>query len=148
MCRVGRAGRVAVVALWLSLMVGCSEKPVGAVVTDTPRREWMSPVTITYTNTDSLAVCNLAIVARVESGLVEKAFGLQVCLTAPSGRYFKSEVVLRAERRHSGGSFTELRSGWIEKGQLAEVGDYILTLTPVDTLSGVWSVGADIVDAQ
>ena len=148
MCRVGRVGVVAVVALWLSLMVGCSEKPVGAVVADTPRRDWNTPVTIAYTASDSLSEYNLGVVARVENGLFEEALALQVRLTAPSGRYFQSELQLWAENRHSGGSFTELRAEWIQKAQLIEKGDYIFTLTPMESISGVWTVGVEIEEAR
>ncbi len=136
---------------WLSIvavaltMVACSERPVGAAVTDTPRGEWLAGarVEVRYENCDTLSLYDVAVVVRREASATEVAMPLRVRCTSPSGVTFESGVVV-PEESHRGGSFTESVGAWIEDAHFAESGEYLFTFTPESDLRGVWSVGVEL----
>lgn len=132
----------AIVAVMVS-MVACEERPVGAVVADTPRDGWSAGevVEMRYDNCDSLTLYDVGVVARRQVNDHNGAIPLTVAVTSPSGATYKSEVVLVPNGRSKGGSFVELSAGWIEDARLGEIGDYTFTLTPTTNLKGVWTAG-------
>jgi hypothetical protein len=134
---------IVLVALWA---VGCTPKPEGAVVADTPRRGWEphEEVAIIYDNTDTLSLYNVGVALRVESSRVEGPVSLKVECESPLGSRFESSVVLRAEGVHSGGSFTEIKAPWVEKALFGESGEYLFILTPEQELKGVWMAAITI----
>lgn len=134
---------IAIVAL---LAVACSERPVGAVVTDTPRTEWSAEevAELCYTNNDTLSLHNLAVVARWEAAHAEEALPLRIEVQSPSGATFGGEVVLTPSDKHRGGSFVEFSAAWIEDACFVEVGDYRFLLTPCQPTDGVWNVGVRV----
>lgn len=134
---------IAVVAM---LTVACSERPVGAVVTDTPREVWHEgeSVELSYDNRDTLSLFTLGVVARREVSYGGVALPLTVAVTAPSGLHFAGEVVLLPNDKHRGGSFVELRAAWISEARLGEEGTYRFRITPQSPLQGVWTVGVSV----
>lgn len=139
--------KVVLVAIMAVMAVACSLKPEGAIVVDTPRGGWSlgEEVTLDYENLDSLSLYRLGVALRVESGKVEGPVTLRVGCVSPSGAYFESPVTLQAEEVHSGGSFTEIESPWVEGARFTEGGDYLFILTPEQELEGVWMAGVTIV---
>ena len=139
--------RWGVVVVLLAMMVaGCSPKPIGAIVADTPREEWKSDrvVALHYDNNDTLSLRTLGMVARVESGAAEEKIDLVVECESPTGKSFESKVVLTPKSGQRGGSFREYEAEWVEDAQLFESGDYEFRVAPVGSLRGVWSVGITI----
>lgn len=135
---------IVLVALWA---VGCTPRPEGAVVADTPRGGWHfgEEVAIDYTNSDTLSLYNVGVALRMESGKVDSApMTFQVGCVAPSGAFFSSDVVLQAKEVHSGGSFTEIKTLWVENALFGESGDYTFILTPGLDVEGVWMAGVTI----
>lgn len=137
--------RLAIAAV-ACMTISCGVKPIGAVVADTPRAEWHEgeSVELCYSNSDTLGIYNLGVVARQEAGSVASALPLRIAVQAPSGLCFEGAAVLSPTERHKGGSFVELSAGWIEGARLGEVGDYTFTLTPQQTTSGVWTAGVTV----
>lgn len=143
--------RVGVVVALLALMVaGCSPRPVDAIVADAPREGWHEGknLSLGYNNSDTIAPYNLGVVARVESASAKESISLVVGCTSPSGVSYQSEVVLTAEEGQRGGSLKEYRGRWIEQATFAESGEYTFSLTPVESLQGVWNVGVTIEQAK
>lgn len=135
-----------VIALVALVAAGCTLRPEGAVVADTPRGTWEphEEVAIFYDNADTLSLYNVGVALRVESGRVEGPVSVGVECESPSGKRFASSVVLRAEEVHSGGSFTEIRAPWVEQALFDERGEYLFLLTPEQTLRGVWMAAITI----
>ncbi|MBR5830922.1 MAG: hypothetical protein IKY63_06640 [Tidjanibacter sp.] len=136
---------LAIVAL--AVLVGsCTERPVGAVVADTPRGRWHSgeSIEVGYDNRDTLSLYDLAVVVRGQASSAQEAMPLRVRCTSPSGVSFESGVVILPEERHGGGSFAESEGAWIRDARLAEMGEYRFAFTPECDLAGVWSVGMKI----
>lgn len=139
-------------SLWLAIValavvtVGCSERPVGAVVADTSRTLWRAGegIELRYENHDTLAHYDLSVVVRREASRAEGAMPLMVRCTSPSGVSFESFVVVTPVERHAGGSFEEPSVLWVTDAQLHEEGDYLFTITPTSDLRGVWSVGVEL----
>lgn len=126
--------------------VACSERPVGAVIVDTPRSVWHTgeSVEVRYDNSDTLALYNVGVVARQQTNDHSGAFPLSVVVTTPSGVVYGGEVILTPNGRNKGGSFVELSAEWVESARLGESGEYVFALAPQCDLSGVWSVGVQI----
>lgn len=126
--------------------VSCSERPVGAVVADTPRTEWTAEESaeMCYTNCDTLSLHNLAVVARCEAAHAKELLPLRVEVQSPSGVCYAGEVVLTPSARHTGGSFVELSADWIEEARFMELGDYHFWIAPSQPSKGVWSVGVRV----
>lgn len=142
---------------WLSIVVavamlavGCSERPVGAVMTDTPRDLWQmgESVSVVYENSDTLTRHTLGVVVRQEASRMEGAITLLVRCISPSGVSFESPVVVPAEERHSGGSFAESAGEWVNDARFEEQGEYTFTLTPTSDLRGVWMAGVELKVAE
>lgn len=139
--------RVVFVALVALMAVACSPKPEGAIVVDTPRSGWLmgEEVTLDYENSDSLSLYNLGVALRMESGKVEGPVTLHVGCVSPSGGYYGSDVILHAEEVHSGGTFTEIETPWVNDACFMESGEYLFILSPMDeSLDGVWMAGVTI----
>lgn len=124
--------------------VSCSERPVGAVVADTPRAEWCDAVEVCYDSDDTLSLHNLAVVARCEAAHAKELLPLRVEVQSPSGVSYAGEVVLTPSARHTGGSFVELSADWIEDARFMELGDYHFWIAPSQPSKGVWSVGVRV----
>ena len=139
----------AIVAVAMA-MVACSERPVGAVVADTPRSVWHTAesVEVRYDNSDTLALYDVGVVARQQTSDNRGAIPLQVVVTTPSGSTYGGEVILTPSGRNKGGSFVELSSEWIEGARFGEVGEYVFALAPVSDLKGVWNVGLQIQNSK
>lgn len=137
---------------WLTIVVvacvslSCSQKPVGAVVADTPRSAWNPEecVEVRYGNCDTLSLYEVTVVARRQASDGDGAVPLRVVATTPSGATFGGEVILAPRERHKGGSFVELSAEWIKEAQLGEIGEYVFALSPITELEGVWTVGVQI----
>lgn len=137
---------------WLTIVavacvaLSCSLKPIGAVVADTPRAEWLAGegVELRYENDDTLNLRNVGVVARWEIGDANGELPLRVAAQSPSGVRYEGEVVLQPTERHKGGSFVEFSTEWIEGALLGESGEYVFTLSPATTVRGVWTVGVKI----
>lgn len=136
---------IGVVAL---LAVGCSERYVGAAVADTPIAEWSAEedVVLHYTNSDTLSLYNLSVVARRKASFSKEVLPMTVEVQTPSGVRYGGEVVLVPTHRHLGGSFVELAAEWVEDALLAEEGDYLFTVAPCRPTDGVWNVGIRLVN--
>ena len=126
--------------------VACSERPVGAVIVDTPRSVWHTgeSVEVRYDNSDTLALYNVGVVARQQTNDHSGAFPLRVAVTTPSGVVYGGEVILTPNGRNKGGSFVELSAEWVESARLGESGEYVFVFVPQSDLSGVWNVGMQI----
>ena len=135
----------AIVAVAMAV-VACSERPVGAVIVDTPRSVWHTgeSVEVRYDNSDTLALYNVGVVARQQTNDYSGAFPLRVVVTTPSGVVYGGEVILTPNGRNKGGSFVELSAEWVESARLGESGEYVFALAPQCDLSGVWNVGVQI----
>ena len=129
------------------LTTACVERPVGAVVVDTPRVMWGAgeSVSVAYENGDTTQLYNVGVVLRREAAEADEGVTLEVEVVSPSGVRFSSPVVIPAVEHHSGGSFVEISGEWVESARLGEVGEYRFTLTPTKDLKGVWTVGVKIV---
>ncbi len=138
------------IVLLAILATSCVEKPIGAVVVDTPRGMWHEGegVSVVYENMDTTSLYNLGVVLRREAGEAEESVRLSVAAVSPSGVRFESEVVVPAVARHSGGSFAESAGEWVEDARFGEVGEYNFTLTPTKDLKGVWTAGVKIVSNE
>ena len=125
------------------LVTSCVEKPIGAVVVDTPRGVWSEGegVSVAYENRDTTSLYNVGVVLRREAGEAEESVRLSVSAVSPSGVGFESVVVIPAVERHSGGSFAESAGEWVEDARFGEMGEYRFTLTPTKNLKGVWTAG-------
>lgn len=135
----------AIVAVAMAV-VACSERPVGAVIVDTPRSVWHTgeSVEVRYDNSDTLALYNVGVVARQQTNDHSGAFPLRVAVTTPSGVVYGGEVILTPNGRNKGGSFVELSAEWVESAQLGESGEYVFVFVPQSDLVGVWNVGVQI----
>lgn len=132
---------IAVVAL---LLGACTERPVGAAVTDTPRVGWSDAVEVRYESGDTLSLFAVGFVVRQEAGHSEGVVPLRVVATAPSGVSVEGAVVLTPSDKHRGGSFVELSARWVEDARFGEVGDYRFSIAPQQPTDGVWSVGVRV----
>ncbi|MBO7299908.1 MAG: hypothetical protein J6U53_00690 [Tidjanibacter sp.] len=132
------------------LATSCVEKPIGAVVVDTPRGVWHNgeSVSVAYENSDTTSLYNVGIVLRREAGEADESVRLSVAVSSPSGERFESDVVIPAVERHSGGSFAESAGEWVEDARFGEEGRYDFTLTPTKDLKGVWTVGVKVVNNE
>lgn len=128
------------------LATACVERPVGAVVVDTPRVVWGAgeSVGVAYENGDTTALYNVGVVLRREAAEAVEGVALAVEVVSPSGVRFASPVVIPAVERHSGGSFAESSGEWVESARFGEVGEYLFTLTPTKDLKGVWTAGVKV----
>ncbi len=142
-----RVGLKSAVIAAMLMLAACSERPVGAVVADTPRDVWHAgeEVELRYESCDTLSLYDLSIVVRREANRAsEGSVSVRVQCTSPSGVDFESPVVILPEERHRGGSFAENLGEWIRGARFAEEGDYLFTITPTSDLQGVWSVGVKV----
>lgn len=142
--------RLLLIMLIAFLATACAERPVGAVVVDTPRVLWGAGegVSVAYECDDTTALYNVGVVLRREAAEAEEGVTLAVEVVSPSGVRFASPVVLPAVERHSGGSFAESSGEWVESARFGEMGEYIFTLTPTKDLKGVWTAGVKIVSNE
>ncbi len=138
------AVRVAVATLAL-VATGCTEKPVEATVVETPRKGWSEVVEVKCSNSDTLSLKNIGVILRVENVAAERGVRIAVGCTSPAGVQFADTLVVMAEKRNSGGSFTDYGSEWIERARLSEQGEYLFTIAPVEPTFGVAMAGVTIV---
>lgn len=142
--------RLLPIVLIVLLATACAERPVGAVVVDTPRSMWGAGegVSVAYENGDTVSLYDLGVVLRREAAEAKESVELSVEVVSPSGVKFVSPVVIPAVERHSGGSFAESLGEWVECARLGEMGEYRFTLTPTKDLKGVWTAGMKIVSNE
>lgn len=128
------------------LATACAERPVGAVVVDTPRGVWYEgeSVGLEYENSDTVGLYNVGVVLRREAPKSDESVKLAVRVESPSGKRYDNFVVLPVVERHSGGSFAESTGEWVESALFGELGIYRFTLTPTKDLKGVWTAGVKV----
>ncbi len=105
--------------------------------TDVSPVDWSEPAEIRYTNRDTLSVRDLALVFR-HNNFNQLGGDFVVGVVSPTGVEVREDVsvVLNAALR-------ETRVPFRRRVMLSESGDYVFTITPLQSLCGVWSVALE-----
>lgn len=126
----------------LLLTAGCSV-PTEVHVTDTASESWSEAAELEWTNTDTLALRDLALVLRTDDRFGEDTLTLYLGFTPPDSlRRYTERVVFRIPRYRTA---TAVRSENIlpyrTAVRLADSGRYRLCIAPARTVRGVEAVG-------
>ncbi len=132
-------------ALWMTLPFCLASCVSGyeVVAADVPPAGWNEPVTLLYSNTDTLTLKDVSLTLRhsVEVSPSEGDFLVETVSPSKAGSY--STIRMKLDSPVSGNNLYEtsvpLRGGV----RLSETGDYVFTVTPLQDMRGVWSVAID-----
>ncbi len=113
------------------------------VAADVSPAGWSEPVTLLYSNTDTLTLKDVSLTLRhsVEVSPLESGFLIETVSPSKAGSY--SNLRMKFSSPVSGNNLYEtsvsLRTGML----FSESGDYVFTVTPMQEVSGVWSIAID-----
>ncbi len=134
------------VAVW-AVSVGCMSNFESASADVSPKG-WEAPAEMVYTNRDTLSKRMASLFLRHDSKMSSGRYAVE--FRAPSGKIASRDTVwVEIPQRHSFSIPPSMsisvsanwRLSYFGRIGLAEEGDYLVTITPLQITAGVWSVG-------
>ncbi len=113
-----------------------------SIAADVSPEGWSEPVEMRYSNTDTLARKELGLALLHASVLAETGGRFVVEITSPTRNVTRDTLTVRILPVAGGNELMETRATPLEVC-FSEEGDYLLTVTPLKRVYGVWSVGID-----
>lgn len=138
-CRIVAACTAATVLLSVARCMSDSE----SMVADVSPEGWKEPVEMRYHNTDTLAVKELSLAIRhgAEAGDIDGRYIVETL--SPWGKLscdtLTINIVSDYERKKTGEA-----SSAPAHITFSETGEYRFTVTPMQSYSGIWSVGIEV----
>ena len=130
-----------VVTVWM--MCSCMSHHTSAVV-DTPPEKWYSAVQLDYPNCDTLENRNVNLLTFYSTDS-PKSITLVVEVTSPDGYKAIDTVTCNLPKEKHGRNYFEQQTTFRTGTVMRHTGNYKVTITPTDTLRGVWAVGLNTI---
>jgi hypothetical protein len=142
--RVNKFGRMFAMGAFCALacLPSCLS-PHDNVAVDVNPAGWQEPAVLTYLNTDTLTLKEAALVLRYGSDSETGGGRYVVEASSPSGAEARDTLDVRILLATHGNNLQETRIPFRDDIILAEVGDYVFKVTPLQETRGVWSVAID-----
>ena len=115
-----------------------------SVVTDVSPKSWETPAAMVYTNRDTLSERRATLFIRHDHRTRSGRY--TICFRAPSGTVVRLDTLsVEIKEEYSIPPKISMNIAWPYRRRihLAEEGDYDITVTPLQTTAGIWSVGID-----
>ena len=146
--RIGERCRMGAVVAFAGVMAGCLS-PHRTVVADVDPTGWTEPVTVRFTNADTLSACDLRLVVRYDGAFDVPAVDLELITVAPDSIRCSERFTLQVVRRPAPAPL--LRDTVVpyrRNAVLDRCAEYSLTIRPLESVRGIEAVGLDIVESE
>ena len=132
-----------VVAVVAMAMCSCLA-PQNSLMVGVDMRSWSGAESLTYENSDTLSLRNLAIALRYNDNFRQTTLPLKVTITTPDARYFEEEVTLQLERPNMAIAVTATESiPYRTDVLLNQSGYYTISFEPLSEVRGVEAIGIE-----
>ena len=138
--RIGVYMAVAVLAM---AMYGCLA-PQNSLMVGVDMRSWSGAESLTYENSDTLSLHNLAIALRYNDNFKQAVLPLKIGITTPDARHFEEVVELRLS--HPSAALTVATTESVPYRTdvlLSQKGGYTFTFEPQTEVQGVEAIGIE-----
>ena len=137
--------RMVVVALAV-VMYGCLA-PQNSLMVGVDVRSWSGAESLTYENSDTLALRNLNIALRYNDNFKLALLPLKIGVTTPDARYFEEVVELQLHHPSTALAVTTTESvPYRENVLLNQKGCYTFTFEPLAEVRGVEAIGINFTE--
>ena len=135
-----------VVALLAVAMCGCLA-PQNSLMVGVDVRSWSGAESLTYENSDTLALRSLNIALRYNDNFKLALLPLKIGVTTPDARYFEEVVELRLQHPSTALAVTTTESvPYRENVLLNQKGCYTFTFEPLAEVRGVEAIGINFTE--
>jgi hypothetical protein len=114
-----------------------------SLAVDVSPEGWSSPVQMRYSNRDTLAAKELHLALRHAPVLEETSGEFAVRIASPLGNIACDTLAVSRLPLAGGNELGESQAA-PQQVHFSELGDYLLTVTPLQETTGVWSVGVEL----
>ena len=132
-----------VVAVVAVAMCSCLA-PQNSLMVGVDMRSWSGAESLTYENSDTLSLRNLAIALRYNDNFKQAVLPLKIGITTPDARYFEEVVELRLS--HPSAALTVATTESVPYRTdvlLSQKGGYTFTFEPQIEVRGVEAIGIE-----
>ena len=132
-----------VVAVVAVAMCSCLA-PQNSLMVGVDMRSWSGAESLTYDNSDTLSLRNLAIALRYNDNFKQAVLPLKIGITTPDARHFEEVVELRLS--HPSAALTVATTESVPYRTdvlLSQKGDYTFTFEPQTEVQGVEAIGIE-----
>ena len=128
----------------ISLLVQCrAEQRMSVAMDDVSIDGWDNPITVTYTNTDQDALCDLGVTLHVNRRFTSQEIELEITTLTPDSLRYSEVVTLpaKAEWPSKQSTTMDIAIPYRHDVRLMHEGEYYIVLRPMHSIEGVEAAG-------
>ena len=131
-----------IVATMVAIAMCSCLAPQNSLMVGVDMRSWSGTESLTYENSDTITLRNLAIALRYNDNFNQSILPLKIGVTTPDARYFEESVELHLQHPSTALSVATTECvPYRESVQLSQKGCYTFTFEPQSEVRGVEAVG-------
>ena len=131
-----------IVATMVAIAMCSCLAPQNSLMVGVDMRSWSGTESLTYENSDTITLRNLAIALRYNDNFNQSILPLKIGVTTPDARYFEESVELHLQHPSTALSVATTECvPYRESVQLNQKGCYTFTFEPQSEVCGIEAIG-------
>ena len=133
-----------IVATMVAIAMCSCLAPQNSLMVGVDMRSWSGTESLTYENSDTITLRNLAIALRYNDNFNQSILPLKIGVTTPDARYFEESVELHLQHPSTALSVATTECvPYRESVQLNQKGCYTFTFEPQSEVCGIEAIGVE-----